>query len=52
MIVASLACLVAGAVLAGTAHRFDDHVSIAESIAGGLLILGLALIGIGLPIYR
>jgi hypothetical protein len=52
MIVASLVCLVAGALLAGIAHRFDEHVSIAESIAGGLLILGLALIGSGLPIFR
>ncbi len=52
MVVAAFACLVAGAVLAGCAHQFEERVALAESVAGGLLILGLALIGSGLPVFR
>lgn len=52
MVAASLACLAAGAVLAGFAHQFEERVALAESVAGGLLILGLALIGSGLPVFR
>lgn len=52
MVVASLACLLAGTVLAGTAHQFEERVALAESVAGGLLIVGLVLIGAGLPVFR
>ncbi len=52
MVAASLACLAAGAVLAGFAHQFEERMALAESVAGGLLILGLALIGSGLPVFR
>lgn len=50
--VASLACLVAGTVLAGCAHRFEARAGLAETVAGVLLVLGLVLIGTGLPVFR
>ncbi|WP_232629280.1 hypothetical protein [Methylobacterium sp. Leaf118] len=49
---ASLTCLVAGTVLAGCAHRFATRAALAETAAGVLLILGLVLIGLGLPVFR
>lgn len=52
MLATSLACLIAGTVLAAGAPRFVAHAALAELLAGGLLILGLALIGAGLPVFR
>ncbi|WP_231345660.1 hypothetical protein [Methylorubrum sp. B1-46] len=50
--VASAVCLVTGVGLAAQAHRFGPRSALAESLAGVLLILGLALIGFGLPVFR
>ncbi|MER2248865.1 hypothetical protein ABS772_02945 [Methylorubrum podarium] len=50
--VASAVCLFAGVGLAAQAHRFGARSAFAESMAGALLILGLALIGVGLPVFR
>lgn len=50
--VASAACLVAGVGLAAQAHRFGARAAQVEILAGLLLILGLALIGSGLPVFR
>lgn len=50
--VASTACLVAGVGLAAQAHRFGSRAALAETLAGFMLILGLALIGLGLPVFR
>ncbi|ACK81820.1 MAG: hypothetical protein ACAH20_08970 [Methylobacteriaceae bacterium] len=50
--VASVACLVAGVGLAAQAHRFGARAALAETLSGLLLILGLGLIGLGLPVFR
>ena len=50
--VASAVCLVTGVGLAAQAYRFGARSALAESLAGALLILGLALIGFGLPVFR
>jgi hypothetical protein len=52
LMVASTACLVAGVGLAAQAHRFGARAALAETLAGFMLILGLALIGLGLPVFR
>ncbi len=52
LLIASTACLVAGVGLAVRARRFGGRAALAESAAGVLLILGLALIGFGLPVFR
>lgn len=52
LMVASAVCLVTGVGLAAQAHRFGPRSALAESLAGVLLILGLALIGSGLPVFR
>ncbi|UGB26889.1 hypothetical protein LPC10_04600 [Methylorubrum sp. B1-46] len=52
LMVASAVCLVTGVGLAAQAHRFGPRSALAESLAGVLLILGLALIGFGLPVFR
>lgn len=46
----SLTCLLIGSILAYTANRFPTHVDVLETIAGALLILGLALLGAALPV--
>ncbi|HJE24578.1 hypothetical protein [Methylorubrum populi] len=48
----SVVSLFAGTILAAQAHRFGARTALAETVAGGLLILGLVLIGSGLPLYR
>ena len=50
--VASTVCLVAGDGLAAQAPRFGARAALAETFAGGLLIAGLVLIGLGLPVFR
>ena len=50
--VASTVCLVAGVGLAAQAPRFGARAALAETFAGGLLIVGLVLIGFGLPVFR
>lgn len=50
--VASVACLVAGVGLAAQTHRFGARAALAETLSGLLLILGLGLIGFGLPVFR
>ncbi len=50
--VASAVCLVTGVGLAAQAYRFGARSAPAEALAGALLILGLALIGFGLPVFR
>ena len=52
MFVASVACLATGFALAARAPRFGRSAPMAETVAGTLLILGLALIGFGLPVFR
>ncbi|WP_157914110.1 hypothetical protein [Methylorubrum populi] len=52
LMVASALCLVTGVGLAAQAHHFGARSSHAESLAGVLLILGLVLIGFGLPVFR
>jgi len=52
LMVASAVCLVTGVGLAAQAHRFGARSTHAESLAGVLLILGLAMIGFGLPVFR
>lgn len=52
LMVASVACLVAGVGLAAQAHRFGARAALAETLSGLLLILGLGLIGLGLPVFR
>ena len=52
MVVASVACLAGGVALATRAGRFGERAAGAETLAGVLLILGLVLIGLGLPVFR
>ncbi|WP_146221752.1 MULTISPECIES: hypothetical protein [Methylobacteriaceae] len=52
MVVASVACLAGGVALAARAGRFGQRAAGAETLAGVLLILGLVLIGLGLPVFR
>lgn len=52
LMMASTACLLAGVGLAAQAPRFGVRAALAETLAGGLLILGLVLIGFGLPVFR
>lgn len=52
LLMASAVFLIAGVGLAAQAHRFGARVTLAETLAGALLILGLALIGFGLPVFR
>ena len=50
MIVAiSLVSLLSGAALTGMADRYPAYVAVVERGAGGLMILGLALLGSSLP---
>ncbi|MEH3118001.1 MAG: hypothetical protein PGN25_10515 [Methylorubrum populi] len=50
--IASAVCLAAGVGLAARAHRFGERTALAETLGGALLILGLALIGVGLRVFR
>ena len=53
LVIASAAALVAGVVLAARADRFGARQALAETVAGALLLLGLVLIGAGMPLmYR
>jgi hypothetical protein len=48
----SVFCLVAGAALAGLAPRRAVQQAALESAGGGLIVLGLVMIGLGLPLFR
>ena len=52
MIVFSLICLVFGAMLAGIAPKSPVHQAVLESAGGSLIVLGLIIIGAGLPLFR
>jgi hypothetical protein len=52
MTILSLFCLLSGAVLAGLAPRRSVQQAALESAGGGLFVLGLVIIGAGLPLFR
>jgi hypothetical protein len=52
MTILSLFCLLSGAVLAGLAPRRSVQQAALESAGGGLIVLGLVIIGAGLPLFR
>ncbi len=52
MTILSLFCLLSGAVLAGLAPRRSVQQATLESAGGGLIVLGLVIIGAGLPLFR
>ena len=52
MAVLSVICLAAGAGLAGLAPRRAVGRESLESAGGGLIVLGLVIIGTGLPLFH
>lgn len=52
MVILSVLCLVSGAVLAGSAPRRSVQRAALESTGGSLIVLGLVIIGAGLPLFR
>jgi hypothetical protein len=52
MTILSLSCLLSGATLAGLAPRRAVQQAALESAGGGLIVLGLVIIGAGLPLFR
>ncbi|MDP4006243.1 hypothetical protein [Methylobacterium sp. NEAU K] len=48
----SLICLLSGAVLAGIAPKRSVQQAALESAGGSLIVLGLVIIGAGLPLFR
>lgn len=52
MTVLSVICVVAGTVLAGMAPRRAVRQASLENAGGGLIVLGLVIIGAGLPLFR
>jgi hypothetical protein len=52
MPVLSLICLVSGAALAGLAPKDAVRQATLESAGGGLIVLGLVIIGAGLPLLH
>ena len=53
VVILSLICLIAGVTLAAVASkRSVRQQALLESTGGSLIVLGLAIIGIGLPLLR
>jgi hypothetical protein len=52
MTILSVICLVAGTGLAGMAPGRSVRQASLESAGGGLIVLGLVIIGAGLPLFR
>ena len=52
MILLSLICLVLGATLAGIAPKRSVQQVALENAGGSLIVLGLVIIGAGLPLFR
>jgi|GEM_PF-6803803 hypothetical protein len=48
----SVICLVSGTVLAGMAPQRSVQQATLEGAGGGLIVLGLVIIGVGLPLFR
>ncbi len=48
----SVLCLVSGTALAGLAPRRSVQQATLEGAGGGLIVLGLVIIGVGLPLFR
>ena len=48
----SVICLVSGTALAGLAPRRSVQQAALEGAGGGLIVLGLVIIGVGLPLFR
>lgn len=52
MTLLSAFCLFSGTVLAGIAPQRSVQQARLESAGGGLIVLGLVIIGAGLPLFR
>jgi hypothetical protein len=51
MTILSVLCLVTGATLAGIAPKRSVQQATLESAGGSLIVLGLVIIGAGLPLF-
>ena len=51
MTILSVICLVTGATLAGIAPKRSVQQATLESAGGSLIVLGLVIIGAGLPLF-
>ncbi|MCJ2087564.1 hypothetical protein MKK88_16470 [Methylobacterium sp. E-005] len=52
MTLLSVICLFSGATLAGMAPRRAMQQATLEGAGGGLIVLGLVILGAGLPLFR
>jgi hypothetical protein len=52
LVAASLLCLFLGAALAWAAPKLPFHVVALERCGGALLVVGLALLGGSMPLFR
>ncbi len=52
MTLLSVICLFSGAALAGLAPQRSVQQAALEGAGGGLIVLGLVIIGAGLPVFR
>lgn len=52
VVILSLLCIASGVMLAGTAPNRPVQQAVLEGAGGSLIVLGLAIIGAALPLFR